>query len=436
MYTLMGKVVSFIHWNNKNPTLLSSIKTYMKSLFSNSIFVAVSLFLSISCSENNPVDDDEAVLTCSDGILNGDEITVDCGGICPGFCPLSSIGILGGEVTGREENGILVDNLQLDPSIEYRLVGPLLVRDKGTLSIPAGTVIKADPDVGAYIAVAQGGRLFAFGQPDNPVIITSGAENPAPGDWGGIIICGKAPIDTGEVGRSDIIDIFYGGSELEDSSGAINYLRIEYAGAIAENQQNFDGIALYGVGSFTSITNVQTYESLGNGIRFIGGNADAERLVVTNSLGNGIAVTNDWSGNGDSWYLSGISKAGIQITSNELVENPNPIVTDTIRNISIVGPAPEGGLNYSEAGGKYVLTNVHTTDMQLGINVEGPTASSQIDMGNLQIDSIQFDGPLADFVPTNYGGTNPGFYQENIATGAGNDASKPDWADGWTRGLE
>ncbi|WP_425234671.1 hypothetical protein [Ulvibacterium sp.] len=400
---------------------------YIGPYLPKSVFVVLFFFLIISCSDDNPVDDNEVVLTCFDGILNGDEITVDCGGVCPGFCPLESIGILEGE---------LVSDLQLDPSVEYRLTGPYLIRDKAGLSIPAGTVIKADPGVGAYIAVAQGGILFAFGQPENPVIITSGAENPAPGDWGGIIICGKAPIDTGEVGRSDIIDIFYGGSELEDTSGGLNYLRIEYAGAVAENQQNFDGIALYGVGAFTNVTNVQTYESLGNGIRFIGGNADAERLVVTNAAGNGIAVTNDWSGNGDSWYLSGVSKAGIQIASNELVESPNPIVTDTIRNISLVGPTFEEGLNYSEAGGSYVLTNVHTTGMQLGINVEGPAASNQIDLGNLQIDSIQFDNPATDFVPTNYTGTNPGFYQENMTIGAGNEALKPDWANGWTRGLQ
>ncbi|WP_282162121.1 hypothetical protein [Ulvibacterium marinum] len=412
------------------------VKIYIGPSLPKSVFVGVFFFLIISCSDDDPVDDNEAVLTCFDGILNGDEITVDCGGVCPGFCPLSSIGILGGEVKGRSQNGELVDVLQLDPSIEYRLVGPLLIRDKGALSIPAGTVIKADPNVGAYIAVAQGGQLFVFGQPENPAVITSGAENPMPGDWGGVIICGQAPIDTGEVGRSDIIDIFYGGSELEDSSGFLNYLRIEYAGAIAENQQNFDGIAFYGVGAFTNVTNVQTYESLGNGIRFIGGTADAERLVVTNAGANGIAVTNDWSGNGDSWYLSGVSKAGIRISSNELVESPNPIVTDTIRNISIVGATFEEGLNYSEAGGSYVLTNVHTTGMQLGINVEGPAASNQIDLGNLQIDSIQFDNPATDFAPTNYTGTNPGFYQENTTTGAGNEALKPDWANGWTRGLQ
>ncbi|WP_299529616.1 hypothetical protein [Ulvibacterium sp.] len=407
----------------------------MKRLFLKSVLVGISFFLSVTCSDDDPVEDNDAMLMCFDGILNGDEVTVDCGGICPGFCPLSSIGILGGEVKGRSQNGELVDVLQLDPSIEYRLVGPLLIRDKGTLAIPAGTVIKADPNVGAYIAVAQGGQLFVFGQPENPAVITSGAENPMPGDWGGVIICGQAPIDTGEVGRSDIIDIFYGGSEVEDSSGLINYLRIEYAGAIGENEQNFDGIAFYGVGSFTSITNLQTYENLGNGIRFIGGNADAERLVVTNSGGNGIAVTNDWSGNGDSWHLSGISKAGIQIASNE-VESPNPIVTDTIRNISLVGPALEGGLTYSEAGGKYVLTNFYTTDLELGINVEGVSASNQIDLGNLKIDSIQFDNPSTDFVPTNYMGTNPQFYEENSASGTGNGASKPDWTDGWTRGLE
>ena len=141
---------------------------------------------------------EEEILTCFDGILNGDEITVDCGGGCPGFCPTESIGILQGE---------LVIKTQLNPNVEYRLTGPYIIRDKGELAIPAGTIIKADPGVGAYIAVTQGGKLNTTGQPDNPIVITSGATNPQAGDWGGIVISGKAPINSENIGRTDIIDI-------------------------------------------------------------------------------------------------------------------------------------------------------------------------------------------------------------------------------------
>ena len=402
------------------------------------IFAVMIFCLSISCSKNN--DNKEEPITevregtCFDGILNGDEVIIDCGGVCPGFCPPNSIGILGGEVIGEPIAQNQVAPLQLDPEVEYRLIGPLLVRDRAILSIPAGTVIKVDPNAGAYIAVAQGGSLLVSGQPDKPVVITSGAENPAPGDWGGIIICGDGPISSSEVLSTDIIDIFYGGSDVQNSSGAIKYLRIEYAGALAENGKNFDALALYGVGKFTGLTNIQTFESLGNGIRFIGGNADAKKLVVTNSGGNSIVVQDDWSGNGESWYLSGIAKSGIEITSNT-TEPLLPIETDTIAKVSIVGPAPRGAVRYTNGGGKYMLSNIFANNLILGIDVEGATATEQINMGNLKIDSLQFDNPSIDFAPTNYSGPNTSFYSESITNGAGNEGVKPDWANGWTIGL-
>lgn len=393
------------------------------------------LFL-MACSTDAEPRSQEVVKTregnCFDGILNGDEVVVDCGGECPGFCPASSIGILGGELFGESGDEEQVISLQLDPDIEYRLVGPLLVRDKAILSIPAGTVIKADPGVGAYIAIAQGGRLLISGQPENPVVFTSGAENPSPGDWGGIVICGQGPIASGAIGRTDITDIFYGGPNEESGSGNLNYVRIEYAGALAENGRNFDAIAFYGVGSFTGITNVQTFESLGNGIRFIGGNAHAKQLLATNSGESAIVVQDDWSGNGDSWYVSGIAKAGIRISSDGTIETAAPAVADTISNVTIVGPSPAGGIHFTAGGGKYVLSNIHTSNLSLGINIEGLTEVEQIPMGNLKIDSIQFDIPAMDFRPTNYEGPGTDLYMENPTPGAGNGTEPPEWAKGWT----
>lgn len=411
----------------------------MKIQASKALFGLLSLLLLLACSDNEPsfkkiIEEREG--NCFDGILNGDEVIVDCGGVCPGFCPPSAIGVLGGELFGEPGTGEQVSGLQLNPTIEYRLVGPLIVRDKARLSIPAGTVIKVDPGVGAFIAVAQGGTLLVSGQPENPVVITSGADKPAPGDWGGIIICGDGLIASGEVGRTDIIDILYGGSDAENNSGSINYLRVEYAGALAENEQNFDAIAFYGLGAFTAINNIQTFESLGNGIRLIGGNANAKQLVSTNSGDNAIVVQDDWSGDGDSWFVSGTSNAGIKISSDETIAGLQQILNDTITNISIVGPAPEGGLHYTDGGGKYDILNMYTSNMTLGINIDGVTANDQVTMGNLKIDSVLFDNPAANFVPTNYTGTNGNFYIENINTGAGKGASLPDWANGWTVGFE
>lgn len=399
--------------------------------------VVVLLQFGLACTSEDP-ERPTVVATregdCFDGILNGDEVIIDCGGVCPGFCPRTSLGILGGEINGVDTGGEQVDRLQLDPEITYELIGPLLIRDKATLSIPAGTVIKVRPNSGAYIAVAQGGFLLISGRANNPVVITSGAENPAPGDWGGIIICGDAPIVNQVVGRTDIIDIFYGGEDITSTSGAINYLRIEYAGAKTENNDYFDALALYGVGAFTTISNIQTFKSKKNGIRLIGGNVNVENIIANQSGGHSVVVQDDWSGSGNAWYLKGITRAGLDFSS---VSSPatSETLRDTISNISIIGPAPEGAIRY--ASGTYDLTNVFTTNVTLGVNVINEKAGEQIASRALQIDSIEFNSPNSDFVLTNL--MNQGglpFYNQNTANGAGNRGATPTWALGWTVGLE
>lgn len=396
----------------------------MKKTFFKYIAAAILLATFYACSNKTsiPIIDEDAP-TCDDGILNGDEIAIDCGGDCPGFCPESSIGILRGE---------LVTILTLDRSIEYQLKGPYIVRDLAQLTIPEGTVIKADP--GSYIAVAQGGKINVFGQPYNPVIFTSSSANPSAGDWGGIVICGKAPIQSDGVDRSEIADIFYGGSDVDDTSGVLRNLRIEYAGEAGYNNKKFDGIAFYGVGSITTITQLEVFQSNGNGIKFVGGNANADKLLVTQTGKNSIELKNNWSGNGENWFLKDATMSGIAMTSDNALAVVSTIFVGDVNGVSIIGPSYENGLSYSGGSGVYTFANIYTSEMVKGIHSNGAEANSQIDLGYLNIDGIQFDSPSSNFNTTNYNGTAT-LFSENLNLGAGNTSSKPEWAEGWTIGL-
>lgn len=387
-----------------------------------SVVILVSAFFSCSTKETTPTNEEE-VVTCDDGILNGNELIIDCGGDCPGFCPPSSVGILEGE---------LVTILTLDRTIEYQLRGPYIVRDQAQLTIPEGTVIKADP--GSYIAIAQGGKFNVFGQPYDPVIITSSSDNPSPGDWGGIVICGKAPIQSEQVERSEIIDIFYGGSDVDDSSGVLRNLRIEYAGEAGYNNKKFDGIAFYGVGSITTISQLEVFQSNGNGIKFIGGNASADNLLITNSGKNSIELQNNWSGNGENWYLKNAIMSGIAMTSDDESAVVSTIFTGDISGVSIVGSSYDFALSYAGGTGVYNFSNIYTSEMTTGIHTTGAAANTEIDLGYLSINGILFDNPASNFNATNYNGSNS-FYSENLNVGAGNEASKPEWAEGWTIGF-
>ena len=111
----------------------------------------------------------------------------------------------------------------------YELVGGYQVKDGGKLIIEEGVTIKATRSIDGqpdYIIVEQGGQIEANGTKDKPVVMTSTKEEP--GAWGGLHICGKAPINlAGETGTSEIGDADFGGSYANDNSGTLRHLRLE-----------------------------------------------------------------------------------------------------------------------------------------------------------------------------------------------------------------
>ena len=385
------------------------------------ILFASSVFFLLGCDDNNT--DVVSVISCDDGVKNGDETGIDCGGSCPETCP--------------PENAIegeIVNVLELISGNEYVLNGPLIIRDGGELIIQEGITIKAQKNKNAYIAVTQGGKLFVYGRENNPVTITSNADNPSPGDWGGIVLFGKAPINTATVDRSDLLDIFYGGNEADDSSGFIRYLRIEYAGMEHDQNVRFNGITMYGVGSFTTLNHVQVHNSMGNGFRIVGGSIKPEKILSTNNQESGMVLSDGWQGSGNSWYLRDNGKASLELLNNLSNESAQPITTGQLEAMSFIGPSPQGGIYYHGGGGVITMSNIYTSGLDLGIQVGGDAAMMKIDNGDLLVNPIEFDNTNPGFTTTNYSGA-ANFFVEAANPGAGNRNGIPTWAELWAIGF-
>ncbi|WP_411896033.1 hypothetical protein [Winogradskyella sp. A2] len=380
------------------------------------------LLIITSCSDDD-VTAVEPEATCFDGIRNGDELGVDCGGICFNTC-FDEL-VLEGELVTRRI---------LSSEIEYTLNGPYIIRDGAILEIEAGTIIKATPNNDSYLIVAQGGQIYIYGESDNPVIITSASENPEPGDWGGLVICGQATTNNGINARSDLGDIFYGGNNNIQGSGTIRYLRLEYTGALFRNEKRFNALTLYGIGSSTNFSNIQAYESMGNAFEIFGGTLNISNLVALNTGLAGIKVSGGWTGAGDSWYLTNQNNSGIELGNNPINFDALPITDAFIENITINGPLTNGALAYNNGGGFFNLFNIYTSSISLGININSDIESLMVDVGNLEIENIEFENPSSNFIPTNYSGAT-NFYSEGIAIGAGNRNELPDWAQNWTIGF-
>ena len=148
--------------------------------------------------------------------------------------------------------------------------------------------------------------------------MTSAAATPAPGDWGGLVINGKAkisgPSGTTATGTTEIDPTKpYGGNDDADNSGSITYLTLEYCGAKSSANIEHNGLTLDAVGSGTKIENIYIPYSADDGVEFFGGTVNVKNLLVVNSDDDCFDVTQGWRGTLDNAY--GVWLAGF--TSEE-----------------------------------------------------------------------------------------------------------------------
>ncbi|MBK6837827.1 MAG: hypothetical protein IPG90_05755 [Bacteroidetes bacterium] len=101
----------------------------------------------------------------------------------------------------------------------YLLSGFVYVTNNAELTIQPGTIIKGDKASKGSLIITRGSKIFADGTPSQPIVFTSNepAGSRTYGDWGGLVICGNAPINdpAGEKvieGGVDPVKGLYGGS--------------------------------------------------------------------------------------------------------------------------------------------------------------------------------------------------------------------------------
>lgn len=357
--------------------------------------------------------------------------------------------------------GIIGDGeVVLQSNVVYQLEGPLVVGGGATLTIPAGTVIEATGGTAAYIAVSQGGKIFVNGTASNPVIMTSGAATPAPGDWGGLVICGRAPINivSGGTGtaQSEVAGLQYGGNVSNDNSGSVRYLRIEFAGAPFSATREFNGASLFGVGSGTVFEYVQTFRGSDDGFEFFGGTVNTSNLVSIGNEDDQFDWTEGWSGTNTNWYgrvAFGRGNRGIEADNYEFGFNNTPVSNPTINNLTLVGAgsaAPSETYSENHAiklrrGTRATISNVALAGFSRGIDIEHDETIAGIATQALRLTNVSFTDITttsvgrATVVPPATSGVSvdvtAAFTTSATATGAGNGIGVPTWSAGWTTGL-
>ena len=245
----------------------------------------------------------------------------------------------------------------------YVLSGLVIVEDGAELHIEAGTVVKAQDgqsvDASALM-VAKGGKIYAMGEPNMPIIFTSVQDNISSADlltyedrglWGGIILLGNAVTNNASQkeieGVNEILPTGdtraeYGGTDDNDSSGIMRYVSIRHTGInIGESDGNeIQGLTLGGVGAGTTLEYIESYASGDDGVEFFGGNVNLKYFVSAFNADDAVDWDQGYRGKGQFWFvIQGTDAAGAAAEQDGAGgdENTEPFAMPYVFNATYIG---------------------------------------------------------------------------------------------------
>jgi hypothetical protein len=362
--------------------------------------------------------------------------------------------------TDKTITGNITTTTTLTSDKEWTLRGYVYVKEGATLIIQAGTVIKSDIAEKGALCIERGAKIIAEGTATKPIIFTSGkvAGERSPGDWGGIVILGKAktnrssePTIEGGIGRP------FGGNDDGDNSGILKYVRIEYAGVAALPNSEINALTLGGVGSGTVIENVQTIYANDDAFEFFGGTVSPKNLYAfatadddfdfdfgyTGTVTNGIAkrdplfIDNGDAGNGVECDNDGVGSLAQPFTHPKLIGmvlvGPNNATALANHNL---------GLRFRRATQFTVKNSVIYGWMKGGLSLESNETAQAVKDGAsvFENNSVGAFNPTLNFISkattilTND-------QLKTLALGKGNkeidviipELAMPTWINGWTK---
>ncbi|HEV8599535.1 MAG TPA: fibronectin type III domain-containing protein [Gemmatimonadales bacterium] len=255
----------------------------------------------------------------------------------------------------------------------YKLVGFRKVTSGATLTIEAGTKIIGDfATVGSSLFVLRGARIVANGTAAQPVVFTSSVADGSrqPGDWGGLILIGN-----GLINRSGTVDIEGTGTSTDnplvpygcpgcntnnaDNSGALHYVRVEYAGFGPAPNAELNSFTFAAIGSGTALDHLQSLNGLDDSFEFFGGAVDGKYLVSYESGDDHFDMSEGYVGRlqfligfqsrvfpprpgvgSASTDPQGIENDGCNGSGCDLGFNSTPFTVPVVANFTLIGTGP------------------------------------------------------------------------------------------------
>ncbi|MEQ8300179.1 MAG: hypothetical protein RH945_06510 [Hyphomonas sp.] len=288
---------------------------------------------------------------------------------CPTGTTDSGVSISGQTVC--RISGTITSDVQLTRGNLYEVVGRLNVGvdvgadgaavdgDPASLTIESGVTVFGGSGLD-YIVVNRGSQIFANGTKENPVTMTSEADvtgtqpnaAEAIGEWGGLAILGRAPINRCRVAATpatincdNVIegvsnpDAVYGGATADDNSGSLRYLVLKHSGFALAPGNELNGISLGGVGTGTIVDHVQVHNSSDDGMEFFGGTVNAKHLILTGNDDDSLDTDNGFSGSLQYVIVKQRAAGGDNMVEASSVAGISPASDAKVSNFTFLGGA-------------------------------------------------------------------------------------------------
>jgi hypothetical protein len=411
----------------------------MKRIILTSFILGALAFGFTSCDDDN----NSSGASCFNGIQDGNETGVDCGGSCAP-CPTCDDGIQNGDETGIDcggpdcepctgivqKSGLISADETWSANNIYVLNQKVIVDDGVTLTIEAGTIIKGalgQRSLAAALIIARGAKIMAMGTAENPIVFTSVEDNIQVGQkagtnlneqnqglWGGVLILGRAPGSfRGNVDEVQIEGIpadedygLYGGNDPDDNSGVFQYVSIRHGGADISSGNEINGLTLGAVGRGTTINNVEVVANVDDGVEYFGGNVNTESMLVWAQGDDGLDIDQAYSGtiSNSVVILGNNSDHGMEIDGPEGDLNGE----FTLNNITLIG-------NADTQNGEYADYRSRAMGASNGVYAYGFPDGKDVELDNNGVAQNYLDGILS-FSMWEVVGFDNSIFVEKVAT--------------------
>ncbi len=322
--------------------------------------------------------------------------------------------------------GDITTSRTLTNDVAWQISGLTTVKNGAVLTIQPGTFVYGLPgsQPASVLLISREGRIEAAGTEARPIVFTSSRPfgQRQRGDWGGLLVLGKAPVNTGAnisggatcgtgttcnnpagsfyiEGLNTNPDGLYGGTDPAHNCGTMTYVRTEYSGVTLSPNNETNSFTWAGCGTQTTAHHLQAIFGGDDAFEWFGGTMNTKYLVGGLSADDYVDFQLGTTGKVQFgiFYQSPDSRGnrGVEGDNSEYNAAATPFSDPTFYNLTFFGSGSPGfdeaaspGL-FLRRGSRGTFNNIVISNFSSPcVDVSDAATQAQADLGNVKMDGI------------------------------------------------